>query len=336
MAKPIFSVDMKELNEPEKGELNKYQNICPSCFIQFSTNKRMKCHLFFCRPNKPAKSKAKSHGCDVCKKSFNYIGRLLKHMKSVHDNEKSLEPKKENYNCTKCVKTFNTKAYLKMHDKSVHTKDPIEKCKTCGKQFSNKIKFSAHTRTHTKNHICDICGSRWPKPSELNAHYFKLHASEEKRNIAKKYSCPTCPLKFYTPSTLDRHVYVHSETKSFHCNQCDYKVKTDTGLKLHIKGRHLGVKISKEKIALYNERLKLKRHEKKKRNGGLYRSGEERIKYNEYMKNLAHRERFNCPHCEKKTVNIDLHTKANHPEINPPMFFGQKYSSFIDIPPNQN
>ena len=56
-------------------------------------------------------------------------------------------------------------------------------------------------------------------------------------------------------------------------------------------GRHLGVKIPKEKIALYNERLKFKRHEKKKRNGGLCRSGEERIKYNEYMKNLAHQER---------------------------------------------
>ena len=38
MAKPLFSVDMKELNEPEKGELNNYQNICLSCFIQFSKN----------------------------------------------------------------------------------------------------------------------------------------------------------------------------------------------------------------------------------------------------------------------------------------------------------
>ena len=91
MAKPIFSVDMKELNEPKKGELNKYQKTYPSCFNQFSTNKRMKCHLFFCQPNKPTGSKAKSHICDVCNKSFNCIGQLLKHMKSVHDNEKSFE-----------------------------------------------------------------------------------------------------------------------------------------------------------------------------------------------------------------------------------------------------
>ena len=126
-----------------------------------------------------------------------------------------MEDTKHNYNCTKYIKTFSTKANLKIHDKSLHTIDPIEKCDICGKQFLNKTRFSMHIRQHLKGNICDICGSRWHKPSELNAHHLKVHASEEERNIAKKYFCPYCPLRFYTQWTLDRHAFVHLETKSF-------------------------------------------------------------------------------------------------------------------------
>ena len=85
MAKEVFSFVTKDLDEPERDEMNKHQNTCPSCFNEFSTNKRMKCHWFFCQPNEPIKSETKSHVCSACNKSFEYIGQLIKHMKIVHN-----------------------------------------------------------------------------------------------------------------------------------------------------------------------------------------------------------------------------------------------------------
>ena len=55
----------------------------------------------------------------------------------------------------------------------------------------------------------------------------------------------------------------------------------------------------------------------------LYRTGEERVTYNEYMKTFAHKKRYQYPHCEKKTINLDFHTKMHHQEINPPMSLKQ-------------
>ena len=176
MVNQVSSFDTKDMDKPERGEMKKDQNICPSCFNEFSTNKRMKCHWFFCQPNEPIRSETKSHVCSACNQSYQYIGQLIKHKLSVHNTDKSGDYTKLNYNCTTCIKTFSTKANLKVHDKALHTIDPIEKCDICRKQFSNKIRLSMHIKQHTKGNICDICGSRWHKPSELNAHHFKVHA----------------------------------------------------------------------------------------------------------------------------------------------------------------
>ena len=89
MAKQVFFFGVKDLDESERGETYKDQNICPYCFNAFSTNKRMKCHWFFCQPNEPTKSETKLHICSACNKSFQYIGRLIKHTKSVHNIKKS-------------------------------------------------------------------------------------------------------------------------------------------------------------------------------------------------------------------------------------------------------
>ena len=66
------------------------------------------------------------------------------------------------------------------------------------------------------------------------------------------------PLDFTPKKRLDDHELVHLETKSYKCNQCEFRVKTETGLRLHMKGRHLGITISEEKRALYNARSRKK------------------------------------------------------------------------------
>ena len=297
--------------------------ICPYCADKFSTNNRMKCHMSLVHELQPLKKKSKIHTCLTCNKSFALNGALLNHMKAAHDIEKPDGVEIKQFDCKVCTKSFTSESKLRYHNKWVHHAKQMLKCELCEKQFLNMLQLKTHKRNHIRNHICDTCGSGWNNIASLNKHHLRVHASDEERNIERKYICKNCPLRFYTQKRLDDHEPVHLEAKKYLCNQCEFRVKTETGLRMHINERHLGITISEEKRALYNARSRIRKQEKKKTNGGVYRTGEERVKYNEYMKQFGHRKRFQCPHCEKKTVNLDFHTKMHHHEINPPMFISR-------------
>ena len=334
-------------------------NTCSQCFDVFSTNKRMKCHMALAHDLENSKLcgqkvsntdifnlKSENSTCTHCAQVFSSNRRMQCHltvvhepkalkdesklnmnsthhstqMKTAHDIDKHLEYMAEKFNCKVCNKSFKSKRSLVHHNKLLHTKDRFIVCDVCAKQFSSKLRFQAHKSGHKKTNICDICGSRWSGKAHLKNHHLRVHASEEERNMAKKFVCQHCPLRFFRKEFLNDHELVHLETKSHKCNHCGFLVKTKTGLRMHINGRHLGKIQSKEKRALYNATKRLKNKERTKRNGGLYRIGEERVKYREYMKSLAKREKINCPYCDRKTTNLDFHTKIYHPERNPPMF----------------
>ena len=319
----VLKIEVAVPSIKERDNTIPESTICPYCSDVFLTNKIMKWHMSLVHELQPMKKESKIHGCPTCKKSFTLKGFLFNHMKAVHDVEIPDAFKIKQFDCTVCIKSFTSERSFKYHNKLLHDKKQILKCDTCEKQFSNMLKFKLHKRVHIRNHFCDTCGSGWTNRAELNRHHLMVHASEEERNMARIYVCKNCPLRFYTQKRLDDHEFVHLETKRYQCNQCEFRVKTDTGLRKHINGRHLGKRVSEEKRALYNARKRNKKQEKNKRNGGLYRTGEERVKYNEYMKGFAHRKRFQCLYCEKKTINLDFHTKMHHQDINPPMFISR-------------
>ena len=175
-------------------------------------------------------------------------------------------------------KSFTSERSFKYHNKVMHETTEAMKCNLCEKQFSNKLRFKLHMSRHIRNHICDLCGSGWIDTAQLSKHHLRMHATEEEKNRAKIYVCKTCPLRFYTQKRRYDHEYVHLETKSFQCNQCEFRVKIDTGLRMHVNGRHLGKHLPEEQRVLNNARRRKKKQEKKKDNGGLYRTGEEKGK----------------------------------------------------------
>ena len=242
--------------------------ICPYCADVFSTNKIMKCHMTLVHELQPIKRKTKKHVCPTCEKSFTIRIFLFNHMKEVHNVEKQNAFVFEQFACAVCVKSFTSERNLKYHNKVLHNKEKNLKCDLCEKSFSTMKKLKSHTSRHIKNHICDVCGSGWNYKGKLRLHHLYVHASDEERNKARTYICTNCPLRFYTQKRLDEHELVHSETKNYQCNQCEFRV-------VHINGRHMGRHISEEQRAIYNARLRKKKQEKKKENGGLYRTGED-------------------------------------------------------------
>lgn len=129
-----------------------------------------------------------------CSETFNNGYRLNVHLRR-HQNISFI--------CDLCQKSFYDKAYLVEHVKMVHLKSapPCFTCKTCGKLFNRKSKFTIHSRIHSE--------------------------------AAKKHSCEICSKKFITKEKLTRHLLVHTDERTFICLYCSIAYKSSYALKKH-------------------------------------------------------------------------------------------------------
>ena len=65
--------------------------------------------------------------------------------------------------------------------------------------------------------------------------------------------------------------------------------------------------ITQEQRDKHNAINRQRKHDKKAKNGGLYRAGEEKQRFNSYMREFQHREKISCEICHKETTNIKWH-----------------------------
>lgn len=108
----------------------------------------------------------RKHGCTLCSSRFKMRGDLQRHVKIVHEGQKS-------YTCTTCGKSFGHSGHLNRHVNSVHLQQRRFKCPLCGFQFFQ----ASHLQSHM-NHIhgdkkcmeCDHCGIRVKSQSAMRYH----------------------------------------------------------------------------------------------------------------------------------------------------------------------
>ncbi|KAF1379447.1 hypothetical protein PFLUV_G00176150 [Perca fluviatilis] len=99
-----------------------------------------------------AKSEKERGFCHFCGKGFQYIGSLMKHIKT-HEN---------NFDCTVCAMTCQSTEQLITHLKSFHNKTHF--CDVCGKTFANIRRLRLHEKIHTgiKEFVCQECATESP------------------------------------------------------------------------------------------------------------------------------------------------------------------------------
>ena len=98
--------------------------------------------------------------------------------------------------------------------------------------------------------------------------------------------------KFQWKSKLEAHTDSQHGGKIYPCDRCQKSYRTKDVLRSHYKKKHGDttpkvmtdeeLKKKREYMRLYHVR---QRQKQKSKNGGVLRTGEERIKFNEYMKN---------------------------------------------------
>lgn len=166
----------------------------------------------------PAKGDKGRSFCHFCGKAFQYIGSLMKHIKS-HEN---------NFDCTVCGMTCQSSNELITHVKSSHSKTLF--CGTCGKTFANSRCLRLHEKVHTdkKEFVCQECGKTFYRREHLIVHV-RTHSGE------KPYHCEICGKAFSQSQNLTIHKRSHSGEKPYQCGLCGKLFNTSSHLKIHMR-----------------------------------------------------------------------------------------------------
>ncbi|XP_042248776.1 zinc finger protein 436-like [Thunnus maccoyii] len=181
-----------------------------------SVNKKSQAELPY--ENSSAKSQKDRSFCHLCGKGFQYIGSLMKHIKT---HEKKID-------CTVCGITYQSTKELITHLKGHHNK--VYFCDVCGKTFANNRCLRLHGKIHTgiKEFVCQECGKTFYRREHLIVHV-RTHSGE------KPYHCDICGKAFSQSQNLTIHKRSHSGERPYHCSMCGKLFNTSSHLKTHMR-----------------------------------------------------------------------------------------------------
>lgn len=172
------------------------------------------------------RSHRKHIACDQCDKMFGYPKDLNKHIENIHSDRK--------YFCDQCSKEYTNRivfeSHLKTHD--IGYVKPSFICKVCEKSFTTKYSLASHLKSvHlglNKEYLCQMCGKKFSQRSS-----YKQHCNAH--NGIKPYKCMTCGKAFVYHKSLKEHKFMHDNIRRFLCIVCDKSFRQRTTLHIHLK-----------------------------------------------------------------------------------------------------
>ncbi|XP_018027618.1 zinc finger protein 91 isoform X2 [Hyalella azteca] len=181
--------------------------------------------------NKDGKSYFKCEWRD-CNVLHSRLSKLKEHSLS-HTQEKVVA-------CPNCGSMFSCKA--RFHDhllKQISHQDMRYQCSCCGRKYPTERLLRDHVRQHINHYKCPHCEMTCASQSNLDTHILYRHSSR------KPHPCAHCNKAFKQLEDLERHLISHTENKLFKCDypDCDYCCKCSATLDLHIKKKHLQIKV---------------------------------------------------------------------------------------------
>ncbi|XP_008194898.1 oocyte zinc finger protein XlCOF6.1 isoform X2 [Tribolium castaneum] len=178
------------------------------------------------------RQKGGTYTCIVCNYVLISLRALSGHMSMKHKDVRA------NW-CHICNQTFDNLAE--------HNHRLLESCPFCEKTIAKKY-FVEHLKAHAgiRTIQCCFCTNKFATYSALQWHYSTKHSDEMKNDIAttKRKFCQICNKRV---RSLPRHnSQLHEKTsapKTHICHFCTKELKTESGLKTHLKlhksdGRH--------------------------------------------------------------------------------------------------
>lgn len=218
--------------EPERQHFKsagstKKQKQCPICGILVRN---------LSEHQKTVHVQVKRFCCDFCDYSCYFKTKITRHLQRHI-------PKgfREKFPCAYCTFFTSRKDALKSHILTMHQekREKVFLCNECGKKFFKKSQLNIHDKAvhqKIKNHLCNLCGK-----SFFNVKDMEMHVKRHEK--VKDQVCNVCGNQFYCSLDLRRHLKIHSDPKIVcQIEGCAKKFYSNSKLKTHIKVRHEGAK----------------------------------------------------------------------------------------------
>lgn len=202
--------------------------------------------------------------CYTCKKTFLNRNNCIRHLKKIHNvvNKYDLN----NYSIPKYIelkklnpKTVQQNSKFQNRNKGrMMSQSYINKCKDCGKSYSNSSNLHRHkVMNHKMNTFyCTICNKTLQHKYSLAEHMRVKHRqlSPNIKTIDAKqigqdiksisqisdlalYLCKVCKMEFADNNSLQNHIKVHT-LNMYECKDCCKLFETNIALAQHILNDH--------------------------------------------------------------------------------------------------
>ena len=147
--------------------------------------------------------------------------------------------------CKFCLKFFSRKTNLNRHIQNMHFQKEINICPFCNKKLASKEGLKAHMKTHEENrgnYVCLKCGKKYTNPSELDKHCNRLGHDflDSPSKKPTEHFNTKCEICHKWVGRLEFHMKEHhsERSKTFSCDQCDFKTNRKDTLYKHKKVSH--------------------------------------------------------------------------------------------------
>ena len=231
---------------------------------------------------KHATDDQKHFPCHFCKKKFGSNGLRNKHENLLHEHR---------FECPHCGKKVTSNTLLQNHLRT-HTGEQPYECDKCDKRFSSRSTLSNHVKyAHEKNHTCDDCGKGFNFSKSLEKHKLKHKVKSDETRPSRSHQQRMKAPKFDAPMKVENGRYY---CLTGECEERGQSFQWINGLKEHYLEKH-----APEELLTFPCELC----------GKMFGTNGLRNKH----EGIAHMQRVECPHCDKKfnsntTLTNHLHT----------------------------
>lgn len=225
---------------------------CPKCTLIFPTEEAYETHavshIIQVTPS-TSRPGSNDYHCNRCGEVEVSRKALVRHLQ-LHYKDPDNRP----YACEVCPATFRLKSSLQLHRKrhSKGDKQACFPCSTCPKVFTAKHFLKRHEEVvHARilPHACPHCSKRFYFERHLQQHLVMSHRSKlsddevKSLGLIHNFQCEECGFTSYSERTIRRHVYAHTGTFPFTCEECNRGFVFRFELTAHHARRHLHQKL---------------------------------------------------------------------------------------------
>ncbi|XP_020799281.1 uncharacterized protein LOC110177084 isoform X2 [Drosophila serrata] len=155
--------------------------------------------------------------CKLCNKSFDELGKLVKHEMEMHSNT---EPSRWGYQhkCSICSTSYRTLTLLKFHMKRhVNRKS---QCKLCPKIFATNAELERHMKVkHCREKLIGPCAIDGCGKMFAFKHHMVRHQNAS--HLKSRHICEVCNKELLTVAHLKSHMSLHKNMVTYRCPECD-------------------------------------------------------------------------------------------------------------------